>query len=460
MKYKKIPYPRPDYRDGDLISKEMANGTFADAIIDDVKHFRPVFDRYNVTQDKLTDRSILSRRTSPDAYDINLGDLTLPGIREKAWQPHSIEEKEKKPEIVYNPLKHYSFVEYKPRSETELPVDVIDDITLDIPYYDHKNAGLFGFKSVKDSNGNIVERYAAFCSLKDYSIKLLGKVPDGIEFDTVTLVGYVRGALVVFFEPETYVSFLLDGSVYTLRRKPKKFVNFGDAGSFAIDDGHRTFVYDNRLRRQDVVIKDDDGNPIVTDAFDGSFCSVYTTSATAHTPYPFGIEINGKFFFAKNDEESFKWWRSPLGWRVDIVKKPLWKYSKKLKYDYATDNWLTPRLKTMKYNMIKHGVFVKNNLPCKNKTCQFKSSDIYGDFVVVGDKLFHTYDFKQWEEVESDDARKKFYKMWGRLWVEERSDNISGFLPSIFAITDKKDAFTGKKKMIVKFEGFIFRGGT
>ncbi len=459
--YEKVPYPRPDFLDDDLITKEMVNGTFAKGMIEDVKHFRPVLDRYNVTQDKLTDRSVLKGSMSPQAYDITLSDPTLSGIQENAWQPHYVEHEPNDPEIVYNPLDHYSFVEYKPYSTTDLPIPLIDDVRLDIPYYDRDNAGLFGFKEIKYQDGNITERYAAFCSLKDYSITILGKVPASVVFDSRTYVGYVKGALVMHFEPDMYVSFTLDGSVYTLTGMPSRFVNFGDHGCFAAEGSTHTFVYNTKLEAQDVVTKDSDGNPVVSKSIDGLYCQNNVTAASSYTQFPFGIELNGNFYFAKTEGSSNKWWLSSLGWRVEVVNKPIWKYQKKLKYDYATDNWLYTPLKTMKYNMIKHGVFVSNKLPCSKDSgdeCYFKSSDPYGDFVTSGGKMWHTYDFKRWEEVTGD-APNKFYGMWGRIWVKGRSDNISGFMPYIFAITDVKDPATGNKKMVAKFDGFIFRGG-
>ena len=458
-----IPYPRPNYKDKDLISVEMTNGTFAKVLMQDIKNFRPVMDRYNVTQDKLVDMTVLKGNMNPEDYDINMRDMSLSGLQEIGLLPHKKEVLETEPEVVYDPLKHYAFVEYKPFEVTELPIPFIKNITLNIPYYEYEKAGLFGFQEIKNEDDEVIGRNVVYCNLRDYSISILGAVPNDLAFESMTNIGYIKGGLVVHFEPNTFVSFTFNGAVHTLAGYKSYFVNFGDDGCFAVDGIDNAYVFNVKLEKQNISTVDEEGNPTVSDKIAGNFCHNLTSSATGYTRYPFGTKINDKYYFGKTETTSNKWWLTKFGWRVETTEKPIWKYNKLLKYDYATDNWMNEPLKTLKYNMIKNGLFVANKLPCKKgdgKECRFKASDMYGDFITVyseGERVgYHTYNFKEWTEL-SDEATSKLYGMWGRIWIKDRPDGISGFMPYVFTIRSSTN-LQGDNVMVALFDGFIFRG--
>lgn len=452
---KSIPYPRPDYTDGDLISKEMVNGTFANAIIDDVKHFRPVFDRYNVTQDKLTDRSILKGNMTPAAYDITITDVSLDRIKELGWQPAKRPVNDPDPEVVYDPLKYYSFVEWSGISNTDLQADIPSSNTvlynIDTPYYDEDNPGLLGFKTIKDSNGNTTDVYAAFYSLKELILSNLGRLPNGFDISGSTYIGYVNGAFILNFTGGSYVSFTLNGEVSIVNDLSDYFTPLGDDGVFAVESslGLKTYIMDAKFTK--------------LQELDGRYCVRGGGFTTSPTKYPFGTKIASTYFFLRDDTSSYKFRRKRTGWHVEVKDTAAWKYTKRLKYDYATDNWLQKPLKTLKYNLIRKGLFVKNGMPPhdKNDVIEFINSDMHGDFARVvklnGSKVYyHTYDFKRWEVVTGD-AATHLYGCMGRIWTKGRNDGVSGLMPYTIAVKSINDLL-GSKKTVFQFSGFIFRG--
>jgi len=134
----------------------------------------------------------------------------------------------------------------------------------------------------------------------------------------------------------------------------------------------------------------------------------------------------------------------------------IWKYQVMLRFDYATDNWTNEPLKTLKYNMRAHGIFVKNHFPPGGRDTQFKSSDMHGDFCASGGKVYHTFDFKKWEEVTGDGANYLF-GCYDRIWIKGRSDGIVGMMPYSLELKNYSD-FDGSQKAALQFRGFVFRG--
>jgi len=452
-----VPYPRPDYTDPELDSKEMINGSFIPALFDDIRNFRPAFDRYNVTENKLVDMSAMKEgKVSPERFDITMRDPGLGGLKEMAWLPLTREDQKKEPEVIYDPLKYYTYVEYVPLKVEDIPLDPLESIVIDIPYYDRNNPGLFGFQTLKDDDGNVTERNAYFYSLKDHSLSFIATIPLGLDFESMTYLGYLKGALLLHFEPDTLVTLPVDGGYYAAYGYQGRVLTFGEYGQFAATDGSRSYVFNVKFEKQNIVTVNEKGEIVVKDYIDGDYCSGGVSQISAFSACPFGTLVNNKFYFAKSETESYKWWLTKYGWHAAYIGKDVWKYNKMLKYDYATDNWMNTPLKTMHYNLRERGVFVANHLPCKDRTCEFKSSDPYGDFTAVGDELYHTFDFKKWERVDGE-AHSRFYGMWERIWVKDGDDGIVGYMPYTFSIVDVDDLNTGEKKMISRFEGFVFR---
>ncbi|ADV46413.1 hypothetical protein [Nitratifractor salsuginis] len=461
-KYEKVPYPRPDYTDPDLISAEMANGTFAKAVLDDVSHFRPVLDRYNVTEDKLVERSVESGAIKPEDYDLSMRDVTLAGVNETAWQPYYVELEDPEPEIIYNPIDFYTMVEWHGRNSTELPGIASDDTTgyhLSTICYDDEKPGLFGFKEIKDEDGNIIERYAAYYSLITETLSILGRLPDGYDIQDATYIGYVRGAYILNFAGGRYVSFLFDGSVLQADGYSDRFAPLGEYGCFAVTDGSSTYILNTRFERQLFAPPLDDPGAVPTDSIPGDFCAAAMGLSSGPTKYPFGIRVGRSLYVAKDNNSSYRYRNTKRGWMVATVNTPVWKYGKMLKYDYATDNWFHSPLKLLHYNMIAHGIFTRPTVPPHNSVGEvsFPNSDRYGDFAKVGDTVWHTYDFKKWEKVTGDGA-DQLYGCSGRVWTKGRSDGIVGLMPYAIEIVDAIDPKGGRKTVLV-FEGFIFRGG-
>ncbi len=434
----------------------MVNGTFADAILDDIKSFRPVFDRYNVTQSKLIDITMLKGNFSPADYDISITDISMDRVKELGWQPAKRVESKPEPVIVYNPLNHYVFVEWVGINNTDIQ-DIVPSSNnqtyyLNILYYDDDNPGLFGFCTIKDDDGNITDVYGVFYSLVDMEVTPLGSVPTGYEISDGTYIGYTQGAFIFNYTGGRYISYRLDGSMFVIEGLSDYYTPLGDDGAVAIEDANRenTHILDTKL---DIV-----------QTVEGRYCARAEGFTTNPTKYPFGTKIGNTYFFLIDDSSSYKFKPTKNGWIIEVKNSGVWKYAKRLKYDYATDNWLQTPLKTLKYNLIRRGLFVMNKMPPHDKgdKIEFINSDMYGDFVRVvredGSRVYlHTYDFKKWEEVTGD-AATHLYGCIGRVWTRKRADGVSGLMPYTISVKSVSDG-QGGKKTVLQYSGFIFRGG-
>jgi len=450
-----IPYPHPDYTNSELLTKELINGTFVKVLMGELKSFKVPMSRYRVTEDKLIENSLIKGDISPQAYDISQRDFSLDGVKEIGWQPAKRKSNIPDPIVIYNPLKHYVFVEWVGINSTDLQSTIPSSNTVlydvDVLYYDYNNAGLFGFKIFKDANGNITDRFAVFYSLKKLTMTTLGRLPNGLNLSGSSYVGYVKGAYILNFYGGTYVSFTLLGKVFTAYNYSDYYTTLGDDGLILIENNisTKTYVLNNKLE--------------MIQEINGGYCKRNGLFSTAPTKYPFGTKINSTYFFLKDDTSSYKFKNSKRGWIASVVKAPIWKYAKRLKYDYATDNWLQKPLKTLKYNLITQGLFIKNNLPPHNKgdTIEFVNSDMYGDFARVvkpdGSRIYyHTFNFRKWKPLIGE-ASTYLYGCIGRVWTSGRVDGVSGLMPYTIAVRSIND-FAGGKKTVLNFSGFIFRG--
>jgi hypothetical protein len=445
-----VPYPHPDFSDPDLLTKELTNGSFIPAIFQELSSFRPPMERYNVTAENLTDIMALKGDFGPQIADPELYDRGMSHVKQVASLPYTVPDDKPEPETIYDPREHYNFVEYIGYSSTELSVPLVENLYCSTPYYDRANAGLFGFRFVKDADGNITDRYAMFVPLKTFKPVELARWPDGANFDSRSYVGYVKGAAVyacyVSATEQEFVSITLDGRVF--RRTVsggKQYRPLGDHGCFVTTDAGRTVVYDIELKEVYSV--------------DGDFCGSDVTLASGHTPYPFGSLIGDTFYYPHTDETGWKYRKAGSGWSIAGTNKAIWKYNKAVFHDYLSDNWMNEPLKAVRYNLIRHGIFVPVVLPynkASGEKIDFRSSDPYGDFAMVTDAsedraLKHTYDFRSWEAVTDSRAVTRFYGMWGRVWIDDRPDDIVGYMPYTMAVMDIND------KMVLIFDGFVFR---
>ena len=461
-----IPYPRPNYSDSDLLTKELINGTFAKALLSELKSFKVPMDRYNVTEDDLTNISLAKGNITPQSYDISMRDLSLDGVKELGWQPAIRKSNVPEPQVVYAPLKHYSFVEWAGINSTDLQDTIPSSNTalydVSVTYYDDNNAGLFGFLTIKDDDGNVTDIFASFYSLKTLTMTTLGRLPDGLNLAGSTYIGYVKGAYIINFYGGTYIGFTFNGEVNRLEGVSDHYTALGDDGVIAIENstGTKTLFFSNTLKQNVLVLNDIEE----AEEIDGGYCIRGGGFATSPTKYLFGTKIGNTYYFLRDNDSSYKFRKTASGWRADVVDSPTWKYTKRLKYDYATDNWLQPPLKTLKYNMIIQGLFVKNHLPKHDDgdEVEFPNSDMHGDFArVVGADgsraYYHTFNFREWKPLTGE-ASKHLYGCMGRMWTNDRADGISGLMPYTIAVKSVNDLL-GSKKTVLQFSGFIFRGG-
>jgi hypothetical protein len=362
--------------------------------------------------------------------------------------------------VVYDPLKHYSFVEWVGINSTELQdISSTENIkyTISNAYYDDDNAGLFGFQTITDDDGNITDRFGVFFSLKTQTLTILGRLPDGLNLDASSYVGYVKGAYIINFYGGTYVSLTLDGDVYMLTGYSDYYTALGDDGCIAIEKDDKTFVFDIKFEPE----KDEETH--IVRFLDGRFCVRSGGFSSAPTKYLFGTKIGNAYFFLRDNESSYKFKKTKLGWVAEVVESRVWAYLKRLKYDYTTNNWLQHPLKTLKYNMIKQGLFVKSTFPPheKDDEIEFPNSDMHGDFARVTSngvrKYWHTFNFKKWKPLTGE-ATTYLYGCQGRLWTNGRVDGVSGLMPYTIVVKSVINGYGGYKT-VLQFSGFIFRGG-
>jgi hypothetical protein len=441
------PYPSPDFSDPDLLTKEVTSGAFIPAIFRELASFRSPMERYEASLQDISDAMKLKGNFNPQAIDIELHDEGMGWVKQFAWLPYFESDMEPEPEVVYDPMKHYAAADYSPFGRTELSVPYVENLFCNIPYYDKANAGLFGYREERDSDGNVTARYLMFYSLVNGTIKEISDMSD-IDWGAIYNPGYVKGGLLIRdgTSAYTYHFFSLDGSRYAFPSCTGNCVTFGDSGEFAIEDSANTFIYNAKGEEIGRV---------------GSLaCGSSDQLINGVTPYPFGTKIGRTFYYAKSENESWQWHKEKGKWKARIVNAPIWKYSTMTKYDYWQDGWMTDAIKPFGYNLRKNGIFVAPVIPCKKPNrpeCDFRNADRYGDFIVRTSggkkKLLHTMDFRHWEEFP-DEAANAFYEGQGRIWVDGRTDNIVGFLPYAMEVR----SYSSDESVMLTFHGIIFRG--
>lgn len=458
-----VPYPRPDYKDQDLISKEIVNGTLPYALRDEIAHSKAPGERYAMSADNFIASSVESGKIAPQFLSFDIQDYGIGGLKEMAWLPLYLEAGMCSPKEIYNPKRYYNHFEIFKNKKIATNVSYDEHIGASVPYYDENNPGLWGGKTVKDSDGNIVGCKRGFFSLKRGRFDFLVDVPKAICDGTywINMKPYLRGAylMVDIKGNNAYHLMTLDmqGNFHDDSTVYKAFVSLGDFGLVAaVNDDGNTVILDNTLKK--------------VDEFDGDFVSyIGVTMASGVARYPFGTKIGNKLYFARDDGTSWSWamYRNDdetISAKPRLIKKPVWKYQVKTKYDYATNMYAFDdgRIKTMKYNFIIRGCQPKLHLPphTDDDRVRFDGWDGYGDFAVVKDKngngtLYHTYDFKKWEKVGKEPT--SMFASTSRIWINGGGiDGLVGITPfNTIALRPVVDQ-NGNKYMAVEFDGIGF----
>jgi len=449
MEDKKIPYPRPNYEDKFLFSKELTAGVFVDAIFDETRKYAPAMMRYSARISDIYTQKLATNFN--ESSDILIGTYDLGALKQAAWLPMFVRhDKERSADIVYYPLDYYDDFEFfNGYIDTGAPAV---GVRFTIPHYDKHNAGLFGLKLDNDTVTSVW-----FLSLKDYSIRKLGDIPSelrGVHFD---YAGYMKGAAPFVFDTGgsfTYLLFDFDGSVHRIDGAKSRTIGaLGDLGAIALlfDNDNKTSIFNSKGELEHVV--------------PGDFITSYYDTIDGVRPYPFSAKVGKSVYRLRDENSCYKFKKTNSGWKISIKQRPIWAYSKRHLYDYSTDNWINDNfgLKFLHYNFILNDIDTKDikRLPCykTGKFCKFTGSDEYADFVEVwnshdsrsGAKLYHTFDFHRWDEITDTEAVNGFYENWCRIWVDGRADDIVGFLPYAMESYD----IDGVVK--IYFKGFIFR---
>ncbi|WP_456432682.1 hypothetical protein [Nitratifractor sp.] len=431
------PYPSPDFSDPELLDKELLGGAFPHAIFAELRSFTPAMSRYEASL-----REIQFDLLRHDGLNLQGVDVTMHGngigfLKQVAYLPYRIRRADPEPIVVYDPLDHYTSIEYHGRSSRILGDAPIRDFYCSTIYYDPENPGLFGTKFVRDDDGNVVERYEAFVSLLDFSVYLLGRWPGDAVFDSRSFVGYTKGAAIykcyVNDDYDELVSFTFDGAVYRVGGVEKLALPLGDSGCVAVVSGGVTIIFDQTLS--------------AVHHTNGDYVTRNISESQPQSSYPFGAKIGGTIYYPRDAESAYAYRRRQDGsWSIRVVEYPLWMFQKATKYDYVTDGWLHP-LRSLGYNLIVRGVWAPSGI---HRGDQLKGADRYGDLVERNNTLYHTFDFRRYTEVTDTRARDSFYGFCERVWTGGVG-GIAGYLPYVIAVFDQDD------KTVLQFEGFVFR---
>lgn len=442
-----IPYPTPNWNDKDLQIKEIVNGTFMKGALLDIEHNKAPLSRYRKKEIDILIEKCGSGTLLPSDITFDIENFDLAKLKELAWLPFYVEAGAGRPEVVYNPKDYYDDLTFESVSQKIPYSDSSVSGSLDVPYYDENNAGLYGIVNDKQSN---TPKYVLFFSLKDFTYKKLSDIPADLQDKYATPVVYVKGAIIYKFEVSSgvysYVSFGFDGSVNRIDNMAGSYVPLADFVRIVIksNDG-QCYAYDAGLHRTGEV-------------FDGDAVNMYTFFAISYNKYGFNNKLGRAIYAPYGDDKSRKWYIQSGELKAKIVNAPVWKYKKRVKYDYCTDNLYEDRTVPRQFNY-NYKVNVVDaprvKFPCSasdGSKCEYQNSDEYGEFIVVDDgntkKVYHTYDFKNWREVNSIQGG---LNIRGRIWVNGRDDDIVGFYGEYFVARIDGDNST------FDFEGFVFR---
>ena len=439
------PYPRPDYTDGLLLSKELSNGSFIQALINDIRAGRPPLSRYSVGLDELLLIAAENHKYSYEYTSLDMQKYDIAKLKEIAWLPYYTGEDKRKIDEVYNPKRFYEEVTYDDIDITyTIGSGANEYCRLNIPYYDSGNAGLYGVSTDKDNDK--ISKSVWFYSLKDNSFTRLGSIPNDLQDKNVTPIVYVKGAVILRFEVDydaqvySYVAYGFDGTINRIDNQNGGEIPLADFGRIVIrsnelaGEKHRCYAYDAFLRKTGEYYDDDVvGNGVF--------------QLISFSRYGFGNRLGSSIYYPVDSNTSRKWFIKNGELHNKIVSAPLWRYAVKTLYDYHAPNRYFDDIKpkALRFNFIKNGTFAPGvRYPIQGSDrCGYNTFDTFGDFIVVKDsnsnkKVFHTLDFRKWREVRLVQGGLPQNE---RIWVYGRNDDIICFYGSPFyAVIDTNSA--------------------
>ncbi len=453
-----IPYPRPNYRDPDLISKEVVNGTLAKVLRDDIAHFRAPGDRYATSADDLIAQSLARRGTKPQDLSYDIEDNGIGGLKEMAWLPMFAEAGECRPRVVYDPKKLYNDFAYIDEG-FRLPVPYTKGLTATIPHYDPNDPGLWGGYKRTDDDGHVTECKRGFFSFSTGEFRFLVDVPKKICDGSLWINShlYIKGGLIfvaVTSGGKQLMSLDMDGRFHELSETFREVKSLGDFGyvAAATTDG-RTKILNEKLE--------------TVQELDGNYLSANVPGeVSGQQRYRFGAVVNGAIYYAKDADSSYKWWKKRDGVGVKAVKSPIWRYNTAVKYDYVTNEYTAKAFKTidkLHYNKRRGCFQPKLHLP-KHEAgdkVYFAGWDGFGDFVTVQGsdgkcRVWHTYDFKKWEL--AFDNRCELYDATERMWFKRPAFNgLYGFTPLQIIVRPRDTGAAQYMELYMRGIAFYYR---
>jgi len=428
-----IPYTNP-YPDKDLEMKEIVNGTFAVALSLTLLNGQPLSSRYvEYTNDSYNNvvNHIAKGDTSVQTLTQNQDEVatTSQQIKQMCWLPVRIEAPQNDPKYIYYPPFVYSRFE-----KTEKMIAVLGTKHL---YTNNENMCLSKGKEgivVYNEDGEV------------FYVTIYGDVHKINLPKNAYLLSGSWGKDFAIYKDDDNNYYLLDLNTWSVRGvttflKDKKFLAMGNFAPYIImKDG----IYDTNFNK----VGENKSGYVPVSTFMGK------DSGNRNA----GAVIDGIWYgFIGSNKACVRFHRKTK--TLTLVKNAYGMFASKTKFGYAPmyraydDNSYFKNFKVLRYNYIKRGVFFVTRFPEKFKA--LKTKENIGcltnecDFFVDDDKLYYTYDFNNWIQIDPAsfnlDVSDYIYRIWGDF-----GNGIVGYMGKLTIGTDA-DGNQG-----VKFKGIEF----
>ncbi|WP_456390342.1 hypothetical protein [Hydrogenimonas sp.] len=420
-----VPYPRPDTTDlNELFFKEVVNGTFFKAVGQSIAANRQPLDRYTEAPNAVLDRLSKGERS---VYDVDADNTVfdIAKLKETIFQPYYVEAGDGEPEIIYDPRRYYSSLEPEGKRTYKNPYyrDGDETVFWGVYYNDEGGGIIFAVKQGRDEESDNQFPVAYRFSNLDRSFSRIGTMPfttplseHGPFFSYSTMPG--DGGIYVF----------LDRELWWVGGDTRKLYTFSD-------DNHTAFsiIHGAVLVRDGETFKVVDGRGNVKLTFDPSNetfppknneseeCFIGMDTERYHAS-----AVIGKKIYVPYKGGSLGIWRTGGGeWKWIPQWSPIHCYSVMGKYDYH-DGGVSRKVKSLKYNLRKYGVVVKDRFPKGDLLYRY---NMYGDILFdnTRGKMIQTFDFKRWNDVCDWKNTDEIY----RFWINPADEGVVGLAGSI-----------------------------
>jgi len=458
MRYEeiKIPYPNP-YYDGQLMIKEIINGTFTLALFSTLSTGQPIDNRYvNFNNTRNFIKNVTKNSTDVTTYVKNDDGMayTMPQIKQMSYLPVTIDVYKGGVDYVYYPPMFYNKYEFTPDDGITVAtydISVYDELRgTDLYYYwDNKAGKVF---DRKDENNNITAVYILTCNGEKI------KVCSGFSLNDVVFTSVVKGGVIyVNKENGKYYAYVMN-----LKTQTYKKINIPDAYNIVTFGDLPLIAFHDR-------IYDIDGNEWTLEKKDNNITSFTFTDddyygSLAQSQFGDGIYINGVYYIAKTHTQSYalRFNFKKKKAVVVITNNDMGEMTSKIKFGYFKNFFKNygehTKFRVYHFSLIKNNDFYVTKMPLKYS--EMKKDDgrwftlgEYGDFIYdyKNNNYYWTWDFSHYFKLTDTNKLDKIKAGSVRLWFKRATDDMVGFLGKLSLV---KDVNAGKAYL--KAYGIVF----